>query len=69
MKEEKDSDSQEVKIIGPKILNNNNMDLPTNDAYPTFKNRLKALFNEFANEEGQNLNHPSMPAIDFSEKI
>ena len=68
MKEEKDSDSLEVKIIGPKILNNNNMDLPTNDAYPTFKNRLKALFNEFANEEGQNLNHPSMPAIDFSEK-
>ena len=65
MKEEKDSDSQEVKIIGPKIPNNNNIDLP---AYPTFKNRLKALFNEFANEEGQNLNHPSMPAIDFSEK-
>ena len=63
-----DSNSQNVKIFKEKQdINNKNQDAA--DAYPTFKNRLKALFNEFQNEEGQNLNQPSLPAINFSEKI
>ena len=68
MKNQQDYDSQDVKIIGPKIdnQNNNNKDA---EPYPAFKNKLKILFSEFANEEGQNLNMPSVPAINFSEKI
>ena len=68
MKNQQDCDSQDVKIIGPKIdnQNNNNKDA---EPYPAFKNKLKILFSEFANEEGQNLNMPSVPAINFSEKI
>ena len=64
-----DYNSQNVKIFKEKQDNNNNNESNANEAYPVFKNRLKALFNEFANEEGQNLNKPSVPAINFSEKI
>ena len=68
-KEDKDDDmSQNEK------LNNLNKNEQTNneknlEAYPAFTNQIKKLFNEFAKEEeGQNLNAPSVPAINFSEK-
>ena len=62
-----DNNSQNVKIYRQENHNDNKNEIST-DAYPAFKNRLKALFSEFANEEGQNL-QPSAPAINFSEKI
>ena len=75
----KDSDnldksiSQETSILNKKkenlikynvnnYINNNNSKINT---LPIFKNRLKALFNEFSTEEGNNIE----PAINFSEKI
>ena len=64
-----DLNSQNVKIFKEKQDNQNNNENINNEAYPVFKNRLKELFNDFANEEGQNLNKPSVPAINFSEKI
>ena len=63
-----DDNSQNIKIKSPKINEKNNNENKNQDAYPTFKNQIKQLFNEFANEEGQNLNAPSVPAINFSEK-
>ena len=68
MKYQNDCDSQDVKIIAPKIDNKNN-DNREAEPYPAFKNKLKVLFSEFANEDGQNLNLPPVPAINFSEKI
>ena len=62
-----DKNSQNVKIYNQEKRNNNIND-STTGAYPAFKSRLKSLFSEFANEEGQNL-EPSAPAINFSEKI
>ena len=65
-----DSNSQNIKIFNEKSENKNNNinnNIETN-AYPAFKNKLKALFNEFKNEEGENLK-PSIPAINFSEKL
>ena len=62
-----DNNSQNVKIYRQENHNDNKNEIST-DAYHAFKNRLKALFSEFANEEGQNL-QPSAPAINFSEKI
>ena len=62
------SNSEDKKINRQKIDNKINNDNKNDGAYPAFKNKLKELFNEFANEEGQNLNAPSIPAINFSEK-
>ena len=65
-----DLDSQNVKIFKEKSENKKNSDDNNNidtSAYPAFKNQLKALFNEFKNEEVQNLK--SIPAINFSEKL
>ena len=68
-----DNNSQNVKIFKEKneekISNENNYNKENNLPHLTFKNRLKALFSEFANEEGNNLDKPSLPAINFSEKI
>ena len=64
-----DDNSKSKSLRYPKIINgdiNNENKKP--GAYPAFTNQLKQLFNEFANEEGQNLNVPSAPAINFSEK-
>ena len=63
-----DDNSQNKKIKLPKINEKCNDENKNQAAYPAFKNQLKQLFNEFANEEGQNLNAPSVPAINFSEK-
>ena len=63
--------SQNIKILKDKNQDNqeqNNKNENSSNAYPIFKNRLKVLFNEFANEEGLNL-QPAVPAINFSEKI
>ena len=60
-----DVNSQEVKMFNRKDINVNENNENANNAYPAFKNRLKALFNEFSNEENNKL----VPAINFSEKI
>ena len=55
------SNSQETNI-----LNKNNNNIISNDntnSYPIFKNRLKALFSEFNNEQNNKID----PAINFSE--
>lgn len=51
-----------IKYNINKYINNKNSKI---NAYPMFKNRLKALFNEFSTEEGINIE----PVINFSEKI
>ena len=51
-----------------KINSKNNDENKNQGAYPAFTNKIKQLFNEFGNEEGLNLNAPSTPAINFSEK-
>ncbi len=61
-----DRNSQEVKMFNRKINDVNENNEKEKNAYPLFKNRLKALFNEFANEEN---NNKLVPAINFSEKI
>ena len=62
-----DTNSQEVKIFNQKGNHNTNDNNENNrNAYPVFKNRLKALFNEFENEKD---NSNLIPAINFSEKI
>ena len=67
--EDIDSDmSQNNKIISSQKINEKINEGNEEGAYPHFKNQIKQLFNEFANEEGQNLNAPSAPAINFSEK-
>jgi len=63
-----DNNSQSKRINNPNLIEKNDNENNNSGAYPHFKNQLKQLFNEFANEEGQNLNAPSAPAIDFSEK-
>ena len=63
-----DDNSQNIKIKSPITDQKNKNENTNQDAYPTFKNQIKQLFNEFENEEGQNLNAPSVPAINFSEK-
>ena len=63
--------SQNIEILNnknPDIEEKNKKNEKSSNAYPAFKNRLKALFNEFANEEGNSL-QPSVPVINFSEKI
>ncbi len=64
--EELDNDNSQNKSLNFKKINEKNNE--NKEAYPKFKNQIKQLFNEFANEEGQNLNAPSAPAINFSEK-
>ena len=59
---------EDKKLKYPKKNEKNNEESKDEGAYPAFKNKIKQLFNEFANEEGQNLNVPSAPAINFSEK-
>lgn len=59
------SNSQETNILNK---NNNNIisnDNTNSNDYPIFKNRLKALFSEFNNEQNNKID----PAINFSEKI
>ena len=63
-----DDNSQNIKIKSPKINEKSKDENNNSGAYPAFKNQLKQLFNEFSNEEGENLNAPSVPAINFSEK-
>ena len=63
-----DYNSQNIKINEMQDIQTNN-DNNNNEGYPVFKKRLKALFDEFAINEGQTLNKPSVPAINFSEKI
>ena len=71
--EDLDEDNSQSKSISYSKKDEKNNDKFNDDkknrgAYPVFTNQLKQLFNEFANEEGQNLNIPSAPAINFSEK-
>ena len=63
-----DEMSQNKKLNYQNKNENNNDENKNQGAYPAFTNQIKRLFNEFAKEEGQNLNIPSAPAINFSEK-
>jgi len=67
--EDKDDDmSQNKKLNNPNKNEKINDEKQNLGAYPAFTNQIKRLFNEFAKEEeGQNLNAPSVPAINFSE--
>ena len=70
---ENNKENSKDKILNRKSENeisDYNHNVPPGQAVPVFKSRLKALFNEFAKEEGnENFNKPSLPAINFSEKI
>ena len=70
---ENNKENSNDKILNRKSENeisSYNHNVPPGQAVPVFKSRLKALFNEFAKEEGnENFNKPSLPAINFSEKI
>ena len=71
-KENQNKDKSENKKLNAKAdtsPNTYNRNDSSGQGYPLFKNRLKALFNEFANEEDVNLNKQSVPAINFSENI